>query len=385
MPLRLLYLVTEDWYFLSHRLPMARAAREAGFEVHVATRIGEGRAAIEREGFVVHALSWQRGIASPLEIARSALAVRGVLRELEPDIMHCVALKPILIAGLTRWLGVRMPTVNAVTGLGSALIAENDRPRLSGRLVRPILPRVLNAPDCVTVVQNDNDADELAALGADRQRMVRIRGSGVDLTHHRVLPEPSGPVTAGVAARMIEDKGIRPLVEAVRRLRAEGVELNLLLAGDTDPENPTAIPRAELEAFAREPGITWLGHVADVRSLWARCHIAVLPSRREGLPKALLEAAAAGRPLVATDVPGCREVATEGVNARLVPVDDALALASALKFLALNPSARAALGAASRRMVESDLSAEAVANATVSVYRRLLQKDNMSWRHASPG
>ncbi len=372
---RLLYLVTEDWYFLSHRLPMARAARDAGFAVTVATRVVDGAAAIEAEGFRLRPLTWQRGIASPGEIARSVAAVARLLGSVKPDVVHNVALKPILIAGLARRLAPVPHVVNAVTGLGSTLIEseQKSRPRLSGRLVAFALPRVLNMTGGVTVVQNDADADSLTGLGADRGRIVRIRGSGVDLAQHRVLPEPEGPVTVGIAARMIEDKGIRPLIEAVRRVRAGGVDLHLLLAGDTDTENPTAIPRSELEALAREPGITWLGHVADVRTLWARCHIAALPSRREGLPKALLEAAAAGRPLIATDVPGCREVAVEGLNARLVPVDDAGAMADALSDLARDGDLRARLGAASRKMVESDMSADAVAAATVALYRKMLQ------------
>jgi glycosyltransferase involved in cell wall biosynthesis len=369
---KLLYLVTEDWYVLSHRLPMARAARDAGFAVTVATRVADGAAAIHAEGFALEPLAWQRGIASPVEIARSVGSVARVLRRLRPDIVHNVALKPILIAGLARRLAPRAQHVNAVTGLGSTMIETGGRPRLSGRAVRAALPRMLNARDAVTVIQNDNDAEALAGLGADRARMVRIRGSGVDLAHHMVLPEPDGPVTVGIAARMLDDKGIRPLIEAIRRVRAAGEDVRLLLAGDTDAENPTAIPRSELEALAGEPGITWLGHVADVRSLWARCHIAALPSRREGLPKSLLEAAAAGRPLIATDVPGCREVAIAGVNALLVPVDDAAALAEAIGTLAADAARRRTLGAASRRMVESDLSAEAVAGATVALYRRLL-------------
>ena len=354
---------------------MARAARDAGFDVTVATRVGDGAEQIEKEGFKLRRLGWQRGISSPGEIARSVAAVARLLRAEKPDVVHNVALKPILIAGLARRLAPVRHVVNAVTGLGSTLIAreEESQPRLSSRIVAFALPRVLNMKGGVTVIQNDADADALVGLGANRARMVCIRGSGVDLVQHRVLPEPNGPLTVGVAARMIEDKGIRPLIEAVRRVRADGIDLHLLLAGDTDAENPTAIPRSELEALSREPGITWLGHVTDVRTLWARCHIAALPSRREGLPKALLEAAAAGRPLVATDVPGCREVAVEGVNARLVPVDDAAALATALTDLARDESLRARLGAASRKMVQSDMSADAVAAATVALYRKLLQ------------
>lgn len=368
----LIYLVTEDWYFLSHRLPMARAARDAGFRVGVATRVAEGAQSILDEGFELHPLPWQRGLASPGELLRSTHAVARLYRHLKPDIVHHVALKPILIGGLARIAAPVPAVVNAVTGLGSTLIEDGGGTRLSGRGVRAVLPKVLNQRGAVTIIQNESDGEEIARLGADKSRFVLIRGSGIDLDHHTVLPEPVGPVTVGIAARMIEDKGIRPLVEAVRRVRKAGIDLRLLLAGDTDTENPTAIGRAEMEAVGREAGITWLGHVTDIRGLWTRCHIAVLPSRREGLPKALLEAAAAGRPIVATDVPGCREVAVHGANALLVPVDDPAALATALAQLARDGDLRRRMGVESRKLVESDLSADAVAKRTVDLYRLLV-------------
>lgn len=273
-----------------------------------------------------------------------------------------VALKPMLIAGLARQVAPVRRVVNAVTGLGSTLIesGERTRPRLSGRLVAFALRRVLSIKDGATIVLNEAHADALAGLGAERNRMLLIRGSGVDLAQHLVLPEPDGPVTVGVAARMIE---------AVRRGRSGGVDLRLTLAGDTDTENPTSIPVPSWRRWYTNPASPGSGTLA----ISERCGRAAI-SRREGLPKALLEAAAAGRPLVATNVAGCREVAVDGINSRLVPVDDAAALAKALGELALDAGLRASLSAASRKMVESDLSADAVAAATVALYRRLLQE-----------
>jgi glycosyltransferase involved in cell wall biosynthesis len=146
-----------------------------------------------------------------------------------------------------------------------------------------------------------------------------------------------------------------------------------LLAGDYDPTNRSAIPISDLEAFARQPGVEWLGHVDDIKALWARCHIAVLPSRREGLPKALLEAAALGRPLVATDVPGCRDVAMDGETGLLVPVDDAAALAQAIETLALDPALRAQFGAAGRRRVEKIFSSTAIGAEIAAIYRDMTE------------
>jgi glycosyltransferase involved in cell wall biosynthesis len=250
-------------------------------------------------------------------------------------------------------------------------------PSLRARLLRrPLgfaLTRLLERSNSRVIVQNDDDRQLLLSLhpGA-ADRIVTIRGSGVDTGHFRALPEPSPPVTAGFAGRLLADKGVAVLVEAQQRLRRRGVDLRLLLAGTPDPENLASITPAQLAAWQRLPGITWLGQVEDIRSLWAAAHIAVLPSRREGLPKSLLEAAAMGRPIVATDVPGCRDIARAGVNALLVPPDDADALAEALARLAEDGALRQRLGTAGRALVESHFTAEAIGAATVALYRRLL-------------
>ncbi len=370
----LLYLVTEDWYFLSHRLPMARAARDAGFRVAVATRVDKGAEAILREGFDLHALSWDRGAVSPLSLATSVAEVAALYRRLEPDLLHHVAMKPVIVGSIAARLTGRKAVVNAVTGLGSTLIPANGRLSLSGRAVRAALPVLLNRRGWDVVVQNDDDRAMLTGLGIAPDRFTVIRGSGIDIEHHAVMPEPDGPVTFGFAARMLDDKGVRPLLAAFSSLRARGLAIRLLLAGTPDPDNPTSLTEAEMQDAANSPGVTWLGHVADIRSLWAQAHVAVLPSRREGLPKALLEAAAAGRPIVATDVPGCREIARQGQNALTVPADDPEALAGAMAMLAEDGAMRRRFGMAGRTLVESDLSSTAVAQATLDLYRRSLSR-----------
>lgn len=364
----LIYLVTEDWYFLSHRLHMARAARDAGFRVAVATRVDQGEARIRAEGFEVIPLNWRRGAAGPWELLRSIRQVHGVYRAFQPALVHHVAMKPVLVGGIAARLAGVPACVHALTGLGSTLI---DGGGLTGRIIRRLLPRILNAGNALTLVQNADDRSEIAALGVKPTRFRIIRGSGVDLDHHTPLPTPGGPITFGFAGRMLADKGVRPLLQAFASLRADGIDARLLLAGDIDPENPTSLDAEEMRRAAAMPGVEWLGHLTDIRTLWARCHVAVLPSRREGLPKALLEAAAAGRALIATDVPGCREVAVAGRNALLVPPDNIGALAAALASLATDEALRRAFATESRRMVETDLSATAVAAQTLALYQHL--------------
>jgi glycosyltransferase involved in cell wall biosynthesis len=369
---RIAYIVTEDWYFLSHRLPMARAAKAAGFTVHVLCRISDGRAAIEREGFIVHPLGWSRGSVSPVASIRDVAEIAGILRRIDPAIVHNIAMKPALLGSLAALRLPQAAVVTSITGLGSAFLGKS----LAGRAAKAALGRtvagLLSRRRARTIVQNPDDAALLASLGVRPANILLIPGSGVDTDLIRPTPEPPLPVRAAFVGRMLEDKGVRTLVAAHRLLRGQGVALELLLAGEPDPENPTSIPLAELQAWGREPGITWAGHVSDIGALWRNAHIAVLPSRREGLPKSLLEAAAAGRPMVATDAPGCRDVAIDGETGLLAPVDDAPALAAALARLATDPALRQRFGANARRMAETRFSSSAIGAATAELYRSLV-------------
>jgi len=372
---KLIYLVTEDWYFWSHRLPMARAAQRAGFDVAVATRVAEHGERIRAEGFALHPLRWRRRDIGPWASLRAVGEISRLYSRERPLLVHHVALKPAVLGSVAALLAGVPAVVNAVTGVGFVASSPSLRARLLRRPMDFALARLLERPNSRVIVQNEDDRALLLSLhaGAD-ERVVVIRGSGVDTAHFRSMPEPPAPpVVAGYAGRMLADKGVAALVEAQQSLHRRGNALHLMLAGTPDPENPSSIDAATLAAWQTLPGITWLGEVDDIRTLWSAAHIAVLPSRREGLPMSLLEAAAMGRPLIATDVPGCREIARDGVNALLVPPDDSSALAAALERLADDAELRRRFGAASRALVESELAADAVGAATVACYRSLLR------------
>jgi len=369
---RILYVVTEDWYFLSHRLPMARAAKDAGYEVHVATRINSGEAAIAKEGFIPHALDWSRGSLSASGSVTAILALRRLIRELRPEILHNVSLKPVLL-GSTASLGFgATAVVNSLTGLGTLFIGEARVNAATRKGVRFALAHLLRRARSRTVVQNPDDRAFVLGLGVPAASVVLIAGSGVDTEKLMPLPEPPvPPVTAAYVGRMLADKGVLTLIDAFSRVTKRGVPLQLLLAGDTDKENPGSLAPEQLREFASLYGITWLGHVADIREVWARANFAVLASRREGLPKSLLEAAACGRAMVATDAPGCREIAIAGETALTVPVDDAAALADAMATLAGDASLRARFAANARALVERKFSAAAIGRETVALYTSL--------------
>lgn len=375
---RILYIVTEDWYFLSHRLPMARAAKEAGYEVHVAARIPDGAAAIEAEGFVPHRLSWSRGSISARDSLSAVLELRRLIRDVAPDLVHNVALKPVLLGTLAA-VGLKdVAIVNSLTGMGALFVDGGGASPLTRKLVVMALSRLLRRKRSVTVVQNPEDRSFVAGLGVPDEAITIIAGSGVDIDKYQPLPEPEGTVTAAFVGRMLHHKGVLTLVEAFRRATSDAAsgeppELHLLLAGDCDPENPGSLAPEQLREFASAYGIDWLGHVKDVRQVWSKAHFAVQPSRGgEGLPKSLLEAAACGRPMVATDVPGCREISIPGETGFLVPVDDADALAAAMLELARDSRLRQRYGAEARRLTEDKFSSQAIGQETAALYGRLI-------------
>jgi len=294
---RLLYLVSEDWYFLSHRLPMAKAAQRAGYEVHVATRVQTDGAAIEALGFKLHPLAWRRGSTNPFDRLRLVGDVRRLYRRLQPDLVHHVALEPTVIGSVAA-LGLPVRTLNAMAGLGFVFTSRSTKALLTGFVVRRLLRFLLTRRNAAVLVQNEDDRAAIAALGIKPDRVFLIAGSGVDTDQLAPMPEPKGPLTAGFVGRLLDDKGIRTLVAAHEILGRRGRPVRLLVAGEPDPANPASIPPEEIVSWNAREGVEVLGHVADIREVWAAAHIAVLPSRREGLPKSLLEAAACGRAIV---------------------------------------------------------------------------------------
>jgi glycosyltransferase involved in cell wall biosynthesis len=366
-----LYLVTEDWYFLSHRIPMAKAALAAGYQVHVATHVVAGGPAIEALGFKLHPLAWRRGSLNPFDLFNIVREVRKLYRRLRPDLVHHVALQPSVIGSLAAW-GLPITQLNAFAGLGSTFTSRSAKARIVRPVLKALLRWMLNGRHAAALVQNGDDRDAMTATGIDPARVFLIPGSGVDVATLTPLPEPEGPVTVAFVGRLLEDKGLRTLIAAHDILTRRGLPLRLLIAGQADRANPASIPNAENEAWKHKGNVDLLGHVGDIRQVWARAYIAVLPSRREGLPKSLLEAAACGRPMIASDVPGCREIARPGTNALLVPPDDAPALAEAIAKMAGDAAMRARYGAAGRLLVEAEFSSDRIGPQTVALYDRLL-------------
>lgn len=368
---KILYLVTEDWFFASHFLPMASAAQECGFEVVVATRVRDHGERLRAAGIRVIPVETRRGSISPLVGLHDFLQSYRTVRGERADIVHCISLRTVVIGGLAARLAKAKAIVLAPTGLGHLWFDRGPGARLARSLARFTVGWWLRGAHTRYLFENRDDPREFG-LDPDGRDVTIIGGSGVDPATIPLSPEPpEPPMKVAVVSRMIEPKGIAEAVAAVRHARAAGSAIELHLFGDPDDTNPRSIPRTRLLQWAAEPGIAWHGSVADIAPVWRDHHVAMLLSHREGLPRALVEAAAAGRAIVTTDVPGCREVVRDGKEGVLVPLGDIEAAARALIELAAEPELRRRMGLTANARFQECFTVQQVARTVRELYRRL--------------
>jgi len=369
----ILFVVTEDWYFWSHRVDLACAARGAGYRVLLATRFTAHRARIEALGIECFDLPFERSLRHPQRDLRLLFALNALIGRERPVLVHLVALKPILLAALAVCMRPHVRFVHALTGMGYLFTSSDGLARRIQRCVRPVLKFLLSRANSHAIVQNDDDLRLLAELGVDgSHRASLIRGAGVDIERYRPAPPPDAhaPVVL-LPARMLRDKGVAEFIEAAGAVHALRPAARFVLVGGIDPDNPAAYTQPELEAAIAAAGVEWWGHREDMREVYAQATIVCLPSYREGLPKALLEAAACGRALVATDVPGCRDICRPDVSGLLVPARNPPALAHAIETLLEDDALRTRLAAGARALVEREFSSAQVQAATLALYARL--------------
>lgn len=354
-------------------MPIARAARDRGAEIWVAAAPTGQEDLITREGFHFVPISFRRGGRGIGQEIRTLQAIFRVLQDVKPDLVHNVTIKPVLYTSLLARFFVKPAIVNAISGLGYVFISSGVKARiLRGALWLPY--KVALSGERVRVIfQNPDDVETFVGRGlVERSSTALIRGSGVDVELFRNTPEPPGVPVVMLATRMLRDKGVVESVDAARLLRKWKVNCRVVLVGEPDPGNPATVTTEELFSWVNEGIVEWWGQRTEMEKVLPLAAIVVLPSYREGLPKVLLEGASVGRPIVATDVPGCREAVHEGENGYLVPPRDHVRLAEAIRRLVEDPELRARMGANSRRMAIKEFRIEKVVESTLSVYDELL-------------
>lgn len=369
----LLIIVNDPAFFISHRLAVAEGARKEGYEVHVASMDGDAVKAITDKGFVHHVLPLSRSGSNPLSELFTLFSIWRLLWCIKPEVLHLVTIKPVIYGGIAARLAPVKGVVAAVSGLGFVFLSNGLKAFMLRKAVSSFYRLALGKKNLRVIFQNPDDRDLLVGIGAlDSSKVEMIRGSGVDLGLYSFVPEPQASVpVVCLAARLLRDKGVLEFVEAARILRQRGVEARFQLIGDVDPGNPATVTEAEIAAWREEGGIELLGHRKDIARLFADAHLVTLPSYREGLPKVLVEAAACGRAVVTTDVPGCRDAIDPDRTGLLVPVRNAVALADGLQLLIGNALLRQRMGAAGRALAENEFALEKIVQQHLDIYSKL--------------
>jgi glycosyltransferase involved in cell wall biosynthesis len=374
---RLMLVVNDLRYFISHRLPIAQAALQSGFEVHVAYGElgGAEEGALNALGLTLHFVPIQRGGTNPFADLRSVILLWALFRRVRPDLVHLVTIKPVLYGGLAARLARVPAVVSAMAGLGFVFIEQGGvKAGFLRHVIKPLFGWSLGHPHQTLIFQNPDDRDRVLAMTKVSLQQVRlIRGSGIDLKACPVAPEPEGSTIVAMASRLLCDKGVLEFVDAARVLRKRGVSARFWLIGEPDLANPASVTPEDVAAWQAEGLVECLGHRKDVPSLYAQAHIVTLPSYREGLPKSLIEAAACGRAVVTTNVPGCRDAIEPDVSGLLVPPRDAVALADALERLIQDSDLRQAMGEAGRALAEREFGIEKVVAAHLQIYQELME------------
>lgn len=372
--MRLLINVNVAWFLISHRIGVARAARDAGFEVHVAADVDsvDEASSLEREGFHFHRVRIRRGSLRPADDLSYLRQLGSIVRAVRPDLMHNVTVKPMIYGTIAaRACGISR-IVNAVSGLGYVFIGGRGKWVLS-QLVKCAYRVALRQRDVRVVFQNADDMRKFIEAGIiEPSQAVLLGGSGVDLDAFPYAPEPPGPPLVVLPARMLREKGVVEFAGAARMLRSGGSTAGFVLAGRLDESNPSRLSDSDMTRLVRETGVRWVGHVTDMAALYRSAHIVCLPSYREGMPKSLLEACATGRAIVTTDTPGCRDVVRDGENGILVEPRNVEALANGLGRLLGDCELRRRMGEAGRRRAEEEFDVRLAIGATLDLYRSML-------------
>lgn len=371
---RLVFTVNNPDFLVSHRLVLVKGALAAGYDVHAVAPEGQGFEVLANLGVECHRWSLVRKSQALVGEGRAVASLISVYARLAPDIVHQVTIKPVLYGSAACRLIKKPAVVNAVSGFGYVFLAQGPIAEARRRAVAAAYRVALTTPRSAVVLQNDDDEADLRRFGAlaASADVVKIRGSGVDLSQFLPCPEPAGPPVVMLPARLLWDKGVREFVEAAEVVRRVEPTVRFVLAGGLDDGNPAAVARADVEKWVRSGQVEWWGHQADMAAAFAKATLVCLPSYREGMPKALLEAAAVGRALITTDAPGCRDAVDGGRAGLMVPVRDAAALAEAVLLLIRNEGHRRSFAAAARNLAMSRFDDRLVLRDHLHLYARLL-------------
>jgi len=377
MDKKLLFLVNVDWFFISHRLPIALKAIEEGYDVHVACCDTGACEKLVEAGITVHRINFSRAGNSIFRELLTLYRVFKVIRSLNPSILHSVTIKPVLYSGLIlRFFRDPPAYVAAISGLGYAFSASTFRSRLIKGVVSLLYKAALSHSRVKVIFQNKSDELTLKSIvSLPEQNVTLIKGSGVDLHKYKAIARSSfGSIKVVMASRLLKEKGVYDFVEAARIVTKQDSDIQFILAGPIDQYNPNGISAEEIQHWDSEGLIKAVGQCNDIPQLFASSDIVTLPSYYgEGLPKVLIEAAACGCPIITTDNPGCLDAVIPEQTGLVVPAKDPVRLAEAILRLANSPAERVAMGLAARRFAVEEFDVDSVVSKHLSIYLELAE------------
>lgn len=373
MKKKLLFIVNEPTYFISHRFPIALAAHDAGYEIHLATGTKAPPPEIREKRFYYHHIPLSRSGQNIFLESLSVVTMYRLMKQIQPDIVHLITTKPVIYGSFVARLARVPAVVAAVSGLGFIFTGQDFKTKSLRRIVHHFYQFGFKHKNLKVIFQNKHDQALLLEMGVlQAKQSLIIHGSGVDLSQYAYAEEPSTrPLIVLMAARLLADKGIREYVEAARILKLRGMNVEFWLAGSIDPGNPTSVNEEQLQTWQQEGSVKILSYIRDIPKLFSQVHLVVLPSYREGLPRVLSEAAACGRAVITSDVPGCRDAILPEKTGMLVKVKDALDLANAIQYLLSNDALRKEMGLAARYFAERRFDITRIVKAHMDIFSEL--------------
>lgn len=365
-----LLIVNSPKFFLSHWLGIALASRAMNMDIQIATRYEDGEIEkIESYGFKVHIIPLSRSGLNFISEFYLLLKLIKIIRQVRPSTVHLITIKPVIYGGIASRI-CRIPNVvAAVTGLGYVFLNKGKSSVLLRSIVKFLYKISLSYRKVTVVFENNEDRSNFIILGIIKEkRCVVVDGAGVDLNSYPHLPDPPKPVKIIFASRLLKDKGILELLESIEACMTLNVEAEFVIAGDLDSENPASLTEEECHSMQRLENLRYLGYRNDIPKLFSESHVVVLPSYREGLPKVLIEAAACGRAVITTDVPGCKHAIVPNVTGLLVEVRNSTSLTNAIINLVNDDAKRIRFGMAARKLAEEKYSLERISEKYVGLY-----------------
>jgi glycosyltransferase involved in cell wall biosynthesis len=373
---KILFLINVDWFFISHRLPIALEAQDKGYVVTIACHFTKHKQELINMGFSVVDIPFSRSGSGIINELNTLKNIRKVIKEVNPSLIHAVTIKPVLYTGLVlKSINRNVPFVAAISGLGYVFTASTLRAKLTRLIVSGFYKVALSQKYKTVIFQNTSDESiltDVAKLKANSK--VLIKGSGADLSVYNYLPENStDSIKVVMACRLLKEKGVYEYVASAKLVKEQYPRTEFLLVGTPDVENPNTVKQVEIDGWVKNSLIKYLGHRNDIPKVFSGSNIVCLPSfYGEGVPKVLIEAAACGRAIVTTDNPGCKDAIIDGETGILVPIRDAQALSQAIITLIKDTKLRNNMGKKARVFAEKEFDVKAVVAKHLDIYKNLL-------------